>query len=156
MLKLSIAMLALALAGCAGAGGWRSVRVDGTSEVAFSESVATFQEKLTPVRRYVFVQALQDIWELGAKNADAEQREYADSDYRRQLDGLGYDEVVTFTDPTGDTAKRRYRDGNNIAYAAQRNARVPSGQLGASFSSGVPPPIVNDNYMRGGVPGRVP
>ncbi len=91
MLKLTIAVLAIALAGSASAAGWRSLRIDASSEASFSESVAAFQEKLSPVRRYVFASALQDIWTLGTKNADAEQREYTESDYLRQLDGLGYD-----------------------------------------------------------------
>ena len=130
MLKLTVAVLAIALAGSASAAGWRSLRVDGASEAAFSESVVAFQEKLSPVRRYVFASALHDIWALGTKNAEAEQREYTESDYLRQLDGLGYDEVVTLTDPTGDTAKRRYKQGRDVVYAALRN--TPSGPANPS------------------------
>lgn len=160
MLKLTIAVLAVALAGSASAAGWRSLRVDGSSDDGFAKSIAEFQEKLTPVRRYVFASALHDIWDQGTKNAAAEQREYTDDDYLRQLDGLGYDEVVTFTDPTGDTAQKRYREGRDVVYAAARR-NTPSRLPDASFSQGVEwptfeTPIVNGNQMRGGVPGRVP
>ena len=108
MLKLTMAVLAIALAGTASAG-WRSLRVDGSSEASFKESVAAIQEKLPEVRRHLFAAALQDIWVERSKAAAAEQREYTESEYFRQLDGLGYQEVVRFTDPTGDTAQMRYK-----------------------------------------------
>lgn len=119
MLKLTVAVLAVGLAGTASAAGWRSLRVDGSSEASFAESVAAFQQKLSPARRLVFDLALQDIWIQGTKGAEADQREYTATEYFRQLDGLGYQEVVTFTDQTGDTAQMRYR----AAYA-RLNPRV--------------------------------
>ena len=109
MLKLTVAVLAIVLAGTASATGWRSLRVDGSSEAAFAESLAAFKKKLSPARRHVFGEALKDIWVQGTKDAEVEQREYTASEYYRQVDGLGYEEVVTFTDPTGDTAQMRYR-----------------------------------------------
>ena len=116
MLKLTVAVLALVLAGTASAG-WRSLRVDGSSEAGFAESLAAFKEKLGPVRAVVFEAALQDIWAQGAKIADAAQREYTPNEYFRQVDGLGYNEVVTYTDPTGDTAQTRYKAAKQAAYA---------------------------------------
>ena len=110
MLKLTVAVLTLALAGVANADGWRSLRVDASSEAAFEQSVAVFQEKLSPARQQVFGQALLDIWRQGTADAEANQREYTASDYQRQLHGLSYEEIVTFTDPTGATAKARQRD----------------------------------------------
>jgi len=107
MLKLAVAVLAVALAGSASAAGWRSLRVDGTSETSFTESVAAFQKKLTLSRRYAFAQALQDIWLKGLTDAQAATREYTASDYYRQVDGLGYEEVVTLLDPTGETEQLR-------------------------------------------------
>ncbi len=109
MLKLTVTVLAVALAGTASAGGWRPLRVDGSSEAAFQESVAALQAELPEVRRYVFALALQDVWVLGVKGAEAEQRDYTAGEYFRQLDGLGYKEVVTLADPTGDTADMRFR-----------------------------------------------
>jgi hypothetical protein len=110
MLKLTVAVLTLALAGTASAGGWRSLRIDGSSEASFAESVAAFKEKLPLSRRYAFAWALQDIWVQGIKDAEAAKRDYTANDYFRQVDGLGYDEVVTMVDPTGDTEQLRRKE----------------------------------------------
>lgn len=108
MLKLIVAVVAIALAGTAGAAGWKDLRIDGTSEAAFQRSLTAFNEQLPLERHRVFTAALMDIWLQGTEVAKASQREYTTSDYRSQLDGLGYEGVVTFTDPTGETAKQRY------------------------------------------------
>ncbi len=121
MLKLTIAVLAVALAGTASAAGWRSLRVDGSTEDGFTQSVAAFEEKLSPVRYYVFLRALQDVWVAGTKAAEAGEGEYTDADYLRQLDGLTYEDVVTFADPSGATARERYQ----AAYAQYRAASYP-------------------------------
>jgi hypothetical protein len=112
VLKLTIAVLAIALTGTAGAAGWRSLRLDGSSEASLEKSLAEFRDKLTPGRRYAFTLALRDIWYQGTKNAEADQREYTAADFLLQLDGLGYEQVVRFTDPTGETAKRHRADYN--------------------------------------------
>lgn len=122
MVKLTVAALALTIASSAGAAGWRSLRIDGSSESAFSQSVAALRDKLPPAHQFVFNSALQDIWALGTQLAESEQREYAAAEYFRQLDGLTYKDVVTFTDPTGRTALERYRQG----YALVRR-HVPRG-----------------------------
>ena len=44
-------------------------------------------------------------WIRSATAAEAEQREYTADEYYKLLDGLRYEEVVNYTDPTGDTAK---------------------------------------------------
>ena len=119
MLKLAIVVLAVTLAGTASAAGWRSLRVDASSEAAFEQSLALFKEKLSPGRRYVFGEALEDIWVAGSQAAEAEQREYTAADYYRQIDGLGYKEVVTLVDPSGKTA-RRYRAAYNPSAAGDR------------------------------------
>lgn len=118
MLKLTVAALAVVLAGTAAAG-WRGLRFDGSSEAAFAKSLDEFKDKLSPAHRYVLGEALKDIWLEGEKRAEADQREYTDSDYYAQLHGLRYKEIVTLTDPTGDTAKDRYRAASlNQRYAA--------------------------------------
>jgi hypothetical protein len=117
MLKVLAAILAVALVGSASAAGWRDLRIDGSSEQAFAQSLARFKEKLSTARQQVFGLALQDIWAQGVKEAEAEQRQYTAADYHRQVDGLGYGQVVTFTDPTGETARERKR-------AALRSART--------------------------------
>ena len=111
MWKLPVAVLAVALAGNAAAG-WRGLRVDGSSEAAFAKSLEEFKEKLSPAHRYVLGEALKDIWLQGEKQAEADQREFTDRDYYARLHGLSYKEIVTLTDPQGDTAKDRYRVGS--------------------------------------------
>ena len=103
-------MLTMALAGTASADGWRSLRVDGSSEAGFTESVEAFKEKLPLARRYAFAWALQDIWLKGVEDAEASQREYEASDFFRQVDGLGYEEVVTLVDPTRATEQTRRKE----------------------------------------------
>ena len=105
MLKLSVAVFAVALAGTASAG-WRSMRIGASNEASFDRSVAALQEKLPGVRKNVLAWSLQDIWAEGMQAAEAEQREYTLADYLRQIDGLRYKDVIAFTDPTGETADR--------------------------------------------------
>jgi hypothetical protein len=123
MLKLTIAVVAIALAGTASAENWKDLRVDGSSEDAFAQSLAEFKEKLSPARAYVFGGALKDIWIQGVKAAEAEQREYTASDYYAQVDGLRYEQVVTLADPTGATAKSRMLEGRSYARVAPANTR---------------------------------
>jgi hypothetical protein len=123
MLKLILAVLTLALAGTAVAG-WRDLRVDASSQEAFAKSLETFKDKLSPARAYVLGEALKDIWIQGERAAAAEQRDYTAEDYYDQLDGLSYEEIVTFTDPTGDIAKERYRS----AALSARRAHPPAPQ----------------------------
>jgi len=133
MLKLTVAVLAVALAGTASAARWRSLRVDGSSEASFAESVTALQQKLTKARGYVFALALQDVWVQGTKDAEADQREYTASDYFRQLDGLGYDEVVTLLDPTGGTAQMRYRAAKQAAFANRYASSRPPNASGSPW-----------------------
>jgi len=114
MLKITVAVLAVALAGTASAGGWRNLRIDGSSEAGFAESMEAFKEKLPRARRYVFVLAMQDIWVKGVEAAKATDREYTAIEYFRQTNGLVYDEVVTLLDPTGQTARARYREASRL------------------------------------------
>jgi hypothetical protein len=108
MLKVALTVLAVALAGTASAAGWRSMRIDARSEADFTASVSALRDKLPQVRRHVLDLALNDIWVQGAQAAAAEQRDYPASEYFRQLDGLRYKDVVTFTDASGETADRWY------------------------------------------------
>jgi hypothetical protein len=108
MLKVTLAVLAVALAGSASAAGWRSMRIDASSEADFTASVSALRDKLPEVRRHVLDLALNDIWVQGAQAAAAELRDYPASEYFRQLDGLKYKHVVTLADPSGETADRWY------------------------------------------------
>jgi hypothetical protein len=157
MLKLTIAVLAIALAGTATAAGWRSLRVDASSEAAFEQSLAEFKDKLSPARRYVFGESLKDIWVQGNQSATAEQREYTDADYYRQLDGLSYEGVVKLVDPTGQTA-RRYRAAYDPYNAGDRNryrvsatpSAADSAMQGEQFRR--QPPGLSYPETRGGTP----
>jgi hypothetical protein len=147
MLKLTVAVLAFALAGTASAAGWRSLRIDASSEASFKTSLEAFNDKLSPARQEVLGLALKDIWAQGTKEANAAQREYTTSDYYREIDGLGYEQIVTLTDPTGELAKMRYRTAKNDAFYPSRSAPGSAG-AGASpwpVSSG-PPPVQNGVY----------
>jgi hypothetical protein len=144
MLKLTVAVLAVAMAGSAVAG-WRDLRVDGSSEEAFATSLEAFKEELSPARRYVLGEALKDIWVEGTKLAEAEQREYTADEYYRQLHGLRYEEVVRLTDPTGDTAKERYR----AASLSQRHSRPAMPVLGGTADRGAPPIGFSGQHVRG-------
>jgi hypothetical protein len=154
MMKLTVAVLAIALAGSANAAGWRSLRIDASSEGSFKTSLEAFNEKLPSARQQVLKLALQDIWTRGTQEANAAQREYTASDYYREIDGLGYEEIVTLTDPTGELAKMRYRTAKNDAFYAVRSAqyaaRSAQGAASASASpwpvSSGPPPVQNGVY----------
>jgi len=150
MLKLTLAVLAVALAGTASAAGWRSLRVDASSEAAFEQSLAVFKEKLSPARRQVFGEALKDIWVKGSQEAAAEQREYTTADYYRQIGGLGYKQVVNFTDPSGDTAQARLRQASRSLYTVGPPSFPPQrDDLGERPSSAGYSSTVN---QRGGTP----
>jgi len=126
MLKLTVAVLAIALAGSASAAKWKELRVDASSEAAFEQSLVAFKEKLSPARRYVFGEALKDIWVKGTQAAEAEQREYTAADYYRQVHGLGYEELIAFADPSGDTARARYRSASYQPASLRPNLRPVS------------------------------
>jgi hypothetical protein len=147
MLKTIIAVLAIVLASSAGAAGWRSLRIDASSEASFKASLEAFKDKLSAARQEVFGLALQDIWTQGTKEANAAEREYTASDYYRQIDGLGYEQIVTLTDPTGRVAEMRYKVAKQEAFYASRSA-PQSANAGASpwpTSSG-PPPVQSGVY----------
>jgi hypothetical protein len=110
MSKLIIAAAAIALASTASADNWKDLRVDASSEAAFSRSLAEFKEQLSPARSFAFGEALKDIWQSGVAAAEAEQRDYTATDYYAHVDGLGYKQVVALADPTGETTKRRIQE----------------------------------------------
>lgn len=111
-----------------------------------------FKDKLSPVRRHVFGEALKDIWVQGVKAAEAEQREYTAGDYYRQIDGLTYEGVVTVTDPTGEKALR-YR----AAYTAVAQQRVAAmGTPDSPWPARPAPQGFSGEQRRGGDMSRTP
>jgi hypothetical protein len=145
MLKLTVAVLAIALAGAATAAGWRSLRVDASSEATFAESLVAFEKKLSPSRRYALTLALQEIWIQGTRKANAEQRTYTTTEFLRQLDGLSYREVVRIPDATGE-AEGRYRAQYYAGYRLENGTPRPGGHTPPAFRS-------NDNVDRVGPAG---
>jgi hypothetical protein len=109
MLRTTVFVLAVVLASSATAAGWRDLRVDASSEEAFTKSLEAFKEKLSSPRVSVFGEALKDIWIQGANAAEAEQRDYTADEFYERIDGLSYEEVITLADPTGVTAGQRYQ-----------------------------------------------
>src|SRR5688500_16561970 len=114
MLKLTVAMLGIALAGNASADGSGSLRIDASSNGAFKQSLVAFKEELSPEQRQAFADALKDIW------AESERRK----DYFRRIHGLSYEEVVNLT--TGETAELRRQAAAAPARAAPaRSSSAP-------------------------------
>jgi hypothetical protein len=130
MLKVTIAVLAIALAGTASAG-WRSMRLEANDMASFTSSVAAFEKELSTARQYVFMLALQDIWAEGLQSAGDQPREFTETEYLRRLHGLTYDEVVMLADPTGEKTKERYRRGVEAMLAD----RGPPGMVARSASN---------------------
>lgn len=131
MRTLTVAVLAVVLAGTANAAGWRSLRFDASSEDSFAKSVTAFQQKLSPARRYVFDMALLDI-----------QRDPKGAEYRRRLDGLRYEDIVKLTDPSGATAEERYRTASARLASANPKKTAPPQQYSRPVErSPSPPPL---------------
>ena len=158
MLKFTVATLAIVLAGTASAAGWRKLQIDASSETAFDQSVATFQEKLSPSRRVAFARSLQDIQDEGTKRAREEQREYTRAEYLQQLHGLGYEEVVTLVDPTGKRAGQ-YRTAYYQSRPFANHPNPPPDRYRLSETGTFNRSIQNEDVLHGGtdlvgVPGQ--
>jgi hypothetical protein len=143
-------VLAIALTGSASAAGWKDLRIDASSETAFEQSLAEFKDELSTKRRHVFGQALNDIWVKGREEALAAQREYTAVDYYRQLDGLTYEQVVRFTDPSGETAKERYRAAPRSRYQAPYGRTTNMPAFGSAWPERPAPIGPNGEQRRGG------
>jgi hypothetical protein len=152
MWKLTTAVLAVALAGTASAARWRDLRVDGSSEASFTQSVEAFKDKLTRSRRYAFDRVLQDIWLQETQAAAAEQREYTRDDYLRQLDGLTYNEVFRVLGPTG-YLEQQYRAQYYYARAGGRG-RGAFTTPESPWPTRSPPPVANGEFRGLSYPGR--
>lgn len=139
MLKLSLAVLAVALAGSASAAGWRGLSIDGSNEASFKESVQLLQDKLSRTRAGLLALALQDLWVMGAERAKSAEREFTAEEYFAQVDGLGYKEVIALADPTGE--KMRTRRAEYWAAVAAQSRLRPSPAYSAA-----PPGINSPTY----------
>jgi hypothetical protein len=93
--------------------------------------MTAFKDELPPAREYCSAKRWKTFGTKGAKAAEAEQREYTADEFYRQFDGLQYDEIVNYTDPTGRTAKVRYGTAirQNVPEYPATNHVIPAGPL---------------------------
>ena len=161
MLKLTVAVLAIALVGSASAEGWR---LGAGSHRAFKRSLEAAKDELSPANIQMLGGALKHIWDEGTKAAEAEQRRYSDKDYFRQLDGLSYEQLVHFTDATYEAALK-YNSASDaaVAFEAPANGRasgpVPPQRYRHNETGTFNRSFHNENVPRGGtdlvgVPGQ--
>jgi hypothetical protein len=89
----------MALAGCASTHDSRVLRIDGTSQATFGESVVAIHDRLGPNRRLRFETALAQVAITAARGGETAAVTLA------RLDGLSYEEIIRLAGPE---AKQRY------------------------------------------------
>ena len=144
MLKLTVAVLAIALVGSASAEGWR---LDAGSHRAFKRSLEAAKDQLSPENIQMLGGALKHIWDEGTKAAEAQQRRYSDKDYFRQIDGLSFDEVVRFTDATY-AAALQYDAASEAAARAASRAGDSYGRASGAANPRYRHPPSSDRFWR--------
>jgi len=146
MKALTIVLAALSLSACASTGSWRELRIDGSSESAFNESVSALNAELPYARNQMFSLALVDIarTEIAAaeRAAVAGTEVAADEAYRRQLDGLGYDGVIALADRSGPSISYLYSQRVGRAAARGAPAALPGTATPQTDASRFPVQIV--------------
>jgi hypothetical protein len=148
--KLVMAALMTFLAGCASMGQWRTLRIDGSSEESFGQSISQLNDELSYSRGRMFALALVDIASTAAQaagQADDGSPSYTDEDYRRDLDGLTYDGVIDLADQSGPPIYRIYysrgwgeaqREANRLLTAGDNTlGPTPPPPMSYSSDSGV-------------------
>lgn len=111
MRNLALSTVAIALAGCASTAEWRTLSIDSSSESAFQESVSSLNDELSSKRQQYLALALIDIAVTGAENAGVTEDgnpAFTDEDFRSQLDGLTYRDVIALADETGIPVRLQY------------------------------------------------
>ena len=148
MSKAVLAALMTFLAGCASMGQWRALRIDGSSEESFGQSISQLNDELSYSRSRMFALALVDIASTAAQAAGQTEDgspAYTDEDYRRDLDGLTYDGVIELADRSGPPISRVYysrgwgeaqRETNRLLTAGDNTlGPTPPPPLSYSFDS---------------------
>jgi hypothetical protein len=111
MSKLTLAIVAMFLAGCASMGEWRALNIDGSSDAAFRESLTRLHYELSYLRSQMFELALVDIANTRVQTAgavDDDGTTYSEEDFRHDLDGLTYESVIALADQSGPPIKNLY------------------------------------------------
>jgi len=110
MSRLPVLVLSLAVTACASSPRTANApRIDGSSEAAFTQSVASLRKTLTHQHSTFVAIALQDIWrtveaEAAPESSDADKAKA----YFARLDGLGYSELIRLADATPPTVRDQY------------------------------------------------
>lgn len=99
MREIIYSAVTIALCGCASAGEWRTLRIDGSSQSSIDRTVSLIQQELPENRRERFDMVLADLWITATLDAEAEGAEYLEEDYFVLLDGRGYLDVLELAGP---------------------------------------------------------
>jgi hypothetical protein len=111
MYKISVAVAVLFVSGCATTGEWRALNIDGSSESAFGESLSRLNDELSYSRGQMLALALVDIENTRVQSAgetDDGSPAYSEDDFRNDLNGLTYEEVIELADQSGPSIKTLY------------------------------------------------
>ncbi len=119
----SLTVLLLACNANASAGGWRDLRIDASSDSRFDDSVQQMRDELPYHHAVLFVLVLKDL-----------KTRFGRAEYRKQLDGLAYKQIVRLGSPNVTT--------EYLAYYAGRPVGQPIGPgCGGECSGAVAPPF---------------
>ena len=131
MTKLGLVIPVLLLAGCASTSEWRTLSIDSSSEAAFETTVYQLSGELPSMKQQLFALALVDIARTGLQQAeDAEpsaESAYTNEDFRADLNGLTYDDVIALADRSGVSVKRQY-----AVYRASRTNGFAAASMNSS------------------------
>jgi hypothetical protein len=113
----SLTVLMLMCGATAGAGGWRDLRIDASSDSQFNESVQAMRDQLPYPHALLFVLVLHDL-----------KTRFSPTEYRQQLDGLSYKEIAHLASPN---AMAEY-----LGYYALRRVGQPVANPSVAANSG--------------------
>jgi hypothetical protein len=123
--SLTVLMLVCGASASANASGWRDLRIDASSDARFNDSIQQMRDELPYHRAVLFVLVLQDL-----------KARFAPAEYRHQLNGLAYNEIIRLG--SAAVADRRL-----MYYATMHNGHAadPSGATTFQGFSGVANPF---------------
>ena len=112
----------------ASASGWRDLRIDASSDSRFDESVQQMRDELPYHRAVLFILVLQDL-----------KARFAPAEYRQQLNGLAYNEIIRLGSAAVAERRLMYYAGLHNGHAAdQSRAMTLQGFPGVSTFRGFP------------------
>jgi hypothetical protein len=126
----SLTVLMLVCGANASAGGWRDLRIDASSDSSFSESAQQMRDELPYNRAVLFVLILQDL-----------EMRLTPTEYRAQLDGLSYKQIVHLASPSVFQRQLMYYAQLHNGDAAAGSAASMSAASSGGFSGSPPNPF---------------